>query len=413
MVSGHCPALHHCFSPIPPPPHLGVRVVWNVRSTPPNNTPPPTKGVEGPRRASSDQMTLSQPCPPTSPSGVAGRSSRRAGSQQVHSPLQCSPSRTAPTWADIVRGDDFTQQKAPAALPDDAIALYKRYVALDYQARFSVKSSAGYQEVSLFCCFPVLPAASCLSSHPHTNRRCQCRRNCHRNHRKAATHTISAQTKPPASTRLPPRPHRPASPSPPAQACSPTAPPPAKRTQKRRCELELLREDSNSQNQYLPITPPTIQPRSPPPRSPSPSSLPSSPPPSSSSSLQFSPPHLPWFPLAALPLESTTPSSPPPSPPSSPSSPPSSPLPEPAPASELEPARACPSQPPRLSLGHCPSRLRHLYHRRCWSIYLRNHSKLYVVFALDTVTTSGTDNALTATKEPITISGYNNDTIAE
>ncbi len=149
-----------------PPPPPGGQGSMESEECPAQQHPSPHRGVEGPRHASSDQGTLSQPCPPASPSGVAGWSSGRAGSQQVHSLLHCSLSRTAPTWADIVRRDDFTQQEAHAASPDNAVALYKRYVALGYQARFSVKSSAGYQEVSLFCRFPVLPAASCRSSTP-------------------------------------------------------------------------------------------------------------------------------------------------------------------------------------------------------------------------------------------------------
>jgi hypothetical protein len=212
-----------------PPPPPGGQGSMEREERPTQHHPSPHRGVEGLRHTSSDQ-----PCPPASPSGVAGWSSQRAGLQQVHSPLHCSPSRTAPTWADIVRGEDSTQQEAPAASPDDAIALYKQYVALGYQACFSVKSSAGYQEVSLFCRFPVLPAARCLSSHPHTNRRRQRQRNRQRNRSKPATRSTSAQTEPLTSTQ-PPRPHCPASPSPPAQAFSPIAPPPAKRTRKRRC----------------------------------------------------------------------------------------------------------------------------------------------------------------------------------
>jgi hypothetical protein len=74
---------------------------------PAQHCPSPHQGVEGSRRASLDQVTLSQPCPPASPSGIIGWSSRRAGSQQVHSPPMpphCSPPRTAPTWPDIARG---------------------------------------------------------------------------------------------------------------------------------------------------------------------------------------------------------------------------------------------------------------------------------------------------------------------
>jgi hypothetical protein len=142
---------------------------------PAQHHPSPHQGVEGSRCACTDQEPNPQPCPPASPSGVVGRSSRLAGSQQIHSPPCCSPrSCTASNWADVVRGVDFTHQEAPAASSADVIALYKRYAALGYQARFSVKSGAGYKEVSLSCHFPVPSAVSCLSSQPFCNRRCQC-----------------------------------------------------------------------------------------------------------------------------------------------------------------------------------------------------------------------------------------------
>jgi hypothetical protein len=75
--------------------------------------------------------------------------------------------RTVPTWASVARGgnltqQDFTQQEAPAvaATPSDAIALYKRYVAMGYRACFSIKNITGYEEINLFCRFPDPPARS-------------------------------------------------------------------------------------------------------------------------------------------------------------------------------------------------------------------------------------------------------------
>jgi hypothetical protein len=128
--------------------------------------PSPHCGVEGSWRACLDQVTSPQPSPPASPSGVAGWSRRLAGPQQ-HSdlPHPSTPSRTAPTWDDIARGGtpNTTHQEAPAASPADTIALYKRYTSMGLRARFSIRNTAGYEEINLTCRFPELPAAR---SHP-------------------------------------------------------------------------------------------------------------------------------------------------------------------------------------------------------------------------------------------------------
>jgi hypothetical protein len=54
--------------------------------------------------------------------------------------------------------------------------------------------------------------------------------------------------------------NHPASPPHPAKTLSPTAPLPAKKIQKRRCELELLRDYEDDPNQPLPISPPALLP---------------------------------------------------------------------------------------------------------------------------------------------------------
>jgi hypothetical protein len=119
---------------------------------PAQDHPSPSRGVEGSRRVCTEQESYPQPCPPASPSGVEGKSRRPAGSQQIHPPPRCSPpSRTAPTWAEVARGVDFTHQEAPAASSANVITLYKRYSALGLQASFSVKSGAVYEEASLSC----------------------------------------------------------------------------------------------------------------------------------------------------------------------------------------------------------------------------------------------------------------------
>jgi hypothetical protein len=240
------------------------------------------RGVDGSRRVCTEQVVYTQPCPPASPSGVAGRLSRRVGWQQLNTPPPCTPSHTAPSWADVARGEIYisTYQEAPTLSIADAIALFKRYVSIGLQARFSVRSNAG-EEICLSCRFPEPPATRSRNPTRHRHRR----RNRHRNRGKLDTRTVSAQTEPSVCT-TPPRLDRRASPSPqeqatsavppPAQSSSPSAPPPAKKTCKRRCEVELLRTTDDDATQSLCISPPTSQPdtRT---RSPSPSPTPCSP----------------------------------------------------------------------------------------------------------------------------------------
>jgi hypothetical protein len=72
-----------------PPPLWGARVACTTRCARLNTAPPP---AEGSRRVCADQESYPQPCPPTSPSGVEGRSRRPAWSQQIHlPPLLLSP----------------------------------------------------------------------------------------------------------------------------------------------------------------------------------------------------------------------------------------------------------------------------------------------------------------------------------
>ncbi len=162
--------------------------------------------------------------------GVEGWSSRQARPQQLHLTPHCTLSRTALTWAEIARGGNSTHQEAPTTSPADAITLYKRYVTMGFQARFSIKSNAGYEDITLFCCLPVSSVASNKPSQPPRSCRCQRQRNHPRNRDKPATCTTSAQTEPLASMS-PSRLLCTASPPPLGQTSSPTAPPPAKKNE--------------------------------------------------------------------------------------------------------------------------------------------------------------------------------------
>jgi hypothetical protein len=310
-------------SPPPPPPPAGGQGRWTARCARLNPTPPPT---EGSRRVCTEQVVYTQPCPPASPSGVPGRLSRRVGLQQLNTPPPCTPSHTAPSWADVARWEIYTStyQEAPAASIADAIALYKRYVSIGLQARFSVRSYACYEEICLSCRFLEPPATRSRNPTWHRHRR----RNRHRNRGKPDTRTVSAQTEP-SVCATPPRLDRRASPSPleqatstappPAQSSSPSAPPPAKKTRKRRCEVQLLQTTDDDATQSLCISPPTFQPDTCT-RSPSPSPRPRSP-------------------MPLLPLTAQSPSTPP-------SSKPLAPTPPQATSSSSRPAPPSPVSPP-------------------------------------------------------------------
>jgi hypothetical protein len=156
VVSGHSPAHYPRSSPTPLPGGLGS---MEHEERPAQHHPSPHRGVEGSWRASVDKATHPQPCPPASPSGVVGRSSWRAGTQQLYSPPLRAPSRTVPTWASVARGENLTQQEAPATStsPSEAIALY----------------TAGYEEISLFCRFPDPSATTSFPTRPLLTRRRQ------------------------------------------------------------------------------------------------------------------------------------------------------------------------------------------------------------------------------------------------
>jgi hypothetical protein len=175
------------------------------------------------------------------------------------------------------------------------------------QAHFSIKSNTEYEEVSIVCRFPAPSAASNPPARPIPTRRRQHRHNCRQIRGRPATHLASMQTEP--LDRTPPRPHQPASPPPPVQTESPTAPPPAKKMQKRRCELELLRYNDDALDSPLFISPPTIQ-TTPPSPSPVIPSSPSSLQPSTPQPLCYTPPPG-RAPLTATPTSSTPPSPPP------------------------------------------------------------------------------------------------------
>jgi hypothetical protein len=234
------PALHPRPSPTLLPGGQGS-MAWEESSA--QHHPSPHRGVEGSQRASAGQATTPHPRPPASPLGVVGRSSWRGSTQLFTSSPPPAPSRAAPTWADIARGATCTQREAPSITPADIIAIYQRCAAAGVQTRFSVKNLAGFEEVCLTCRFIDTATPCAHPAHPARRRLRQRRR--HRG--KPASSSTSTQTEPIIATPTS-RPHRPTSPTSPPRTTSPTAPPPAKKTRKRRCELELLRDHVDDQN---------------------------------------------------------------------------------------------------------------------------------------------------------------------
>jgi hypothetical protein len=148
----------------------------------PGPTPPlPHRGVEGSRSAGVSKVTPPGHALPPPPLGSQACRVGMLGRNSWTRPLLApTPPRTVPTWASVARGgnltqQDFTQQEAPAvaATPSDAIALYKRYVVMGYQARFSIKNNAGYEEINLFCRFPNPSATSAPPTQPLPTRKRQ------------------------------------------------------------------------------------------------------------------------------------------------------------------------------------------------------------------------------------------------
>jgi hypothetical protein len=101
----------------------------------------------------------------------------------------------------------------------------------------------GYQDVTLFCCFPTQTTAKNIP-------KCRC-------HRQRCPSTIIAACAPTTSAPTTSAPTDSAQPAytPPTADSPPPKSPPAKRTRKRRCEVELLRDrEEDSSLLLLPLS---------------------------------------------------------------------------------------------------------------------------------------------------------------
>jgi hypothetical protein len=280
----------------------------------------PPRGVDGATGKPGVGQERVSPRLPSSPSlaGVAGRAVRRVETRPTSSlPARDPLSRAAPSWASVVR-DGGIARLPPSVTRSDFLALYERCVEARLQARISIRHQAGSQDITISC---RIISSSMDANAPADGRRRRRRR------RRARTGTTFA-TNAPRPDLMSDQPPSPVAPSPvvPSPPSASATSPPAKRTRKatkRRCEVELLRDDyteETNDNDDFPVSPLAC-------------SYPEEAPENHSLSTSFE--HVP--PAKTSPTTTTsTPTPPSPPGPASPQpapSPPSTPTPPPAPAS--------------------------------------------------------------------------------
>jgi hypothetical protein len=302
---------------------------------------PPTKGSRG-----QGALVLTRwPTPSPSshlplPSGVAGWSSRRAGSQQLNTPPPATPRvLRLPGQISLEGRTSPPPTKRPPQLPQVMPSL-----------SISDMSPWAYRHDTLSNTMPATKKSVSLA----TSHNCQLQDTSIQQGIANVNETTSVVV----ASRIPVQvalkqshlyaQRRQASPSPSDQAASlttppltkpssPSAPPLAKKTRKRRCEAELLRSSDEDSLQPLTISPPAPQPATH-------TRLPS-PPPLTPRSLTPSSPQTPWPPSATLSSEHLAPT-PTHAAPSHPRPTPPSPGPQPSP-----PDAAPSEQHQRVSTG--------------------------------------------------------------
>jgi hypothetical protein len=197
------------------------------------------------------------PPPPRLPHpGVAGAPAGPAGSQLTNTNTSPRPSTSlgSPTWASVVRGEARREKPAcpepqPAVITAaDFSALYQRCMASSLKARVIISHAAGCQVLTVSCSIPV-PAVTDTAA----GRR-------HRRRRRRGRATTAACEEPALPSSLPVAaaggdPPLPALSTPPHTSPTPPSPefltPPAKRTRRRRNEVELLRDHVDDNEMLL------------------------------------------------------------------------------------------------------------------------------------------------------------------
>ncbi len=201
------------------------------------------------------------------------------------------------------------KQQQPAVIAAEFTALFDRCLAFGLKARLVFSHATGHQVLTVTCNLPAPSVDSATAGKRCRRHRCRQRRGRSAN----VASEAPARAKTPARATTPP-PATPAAPSP------ETAPPPAKRTRKRRNEIELLRDRVENSDFFISPpssrgTPPSPTPPSPtppaaiPPSQPAPT--PNTPPPAPRDHSPREPPILePVSPILELPAPPLLPDSP-------------------------------------------------------------------------------------------------------
>jgi hypothetical protein len=187
----------------------------------------------------------STPLPARLPhSGVAGGPAGLATNQLTNSSPHPSTSLGPSTWADVVRGEARRETPActgsqPSVTAADFSALYQGCMASGLKARVTISHVVGCLVFAITCTLPV-PAVIDSTA----GRRCRCRRRRQRRGRAATAADVELpQPSPPVASTggnsSQPAPSLPP-PAPPPISLPEIRSPPAKRTRRRRNEVELL-----------------------------------------------------------------------------------------------------------------------------------------------------------------------------
>jgi hypothetical protein len=330
-------------------------------------SPPPASpsvGLDGRcKKAGPTPVRPSPRLPASPPPGVNGRSDRGHETRQQFSTLPAEPqlSCARPTWASIVRDGACARRPPQQSSPtleniakEDFVALYECCVRAGLKARVAIRHAAGPHEVTLSCYFSTKPPPNAPAARRRRRRRL--RRDPVATDAATAPDAVGGNKSPPsarakdydslATTHAaidadtapdyvcgdkPPPAARAETESDATTPAVPPSPPlispPAKRTRKaakRRCEVELLRdEELEGEIQLSPLSCATHTPSLSPPTPPTPPEnddlqlLLSSPTPTSPSALPMpspttsSPPSSPRLPAPPIDKSPTIPAAPP------------------------------------------------------------------------------------------------------
>ncbi len=199
-------------------------------------------------------------------------------------------------------------EQQPVVIAADFMALFDRCLASGLKARLIFSHAAGHQVLTVTCNLPA-PAVNLAAA--GKRRRRHRRRHRRRQRRGRAAKASARVSTPPTATPAAPTPAAPSPALGPCPLLPETAPPPAKRTRKRRNKVELLRDwDESSEFLFSPLPSRSTSP-SPTPLPANLRSQPTPPPNSPQPAPRDSPTLEPVSPLLELPAPPVLPNSPP------------------------------------------------------------------------------------------------------